>query len=197
MESDGSVTDWVGRLRTGDPAAAGKLWDAYFARMVALARRKLTGAAVGGADEEDVALSAFKSFCNAAAGGRFQAPIDRDNLWSLLFALTARKAVDLVRHERRKKRSAAGGMQELDPDAVAARGLPPEFAAQLSDELRRLLDSLGDDTLRAIAVAKIEGFTSAEIAERLGCTERTVRRKLEVIRWLWREEAGDGPAGED
>jgi DNA-directed RNA polymerase specialized sigma24 family protein len=198
MESEGSVTDWVGRLRDGDSAAAGKLWEAYYARMVALAKRKLTGAAVRGGDEEDVALSAFKSFCLAAAGGRFPAVIDRDNLWALLFALTSRKAVDLVRHERRKKRSASDtGRDLVHPDEVAARGLPPDFAAQLSDELRRLLDALGDDTLRSVAVMKIEGFTSAEIAAKLGCAERTVRRKLEVIRWLWREEAGGGNETED
>jgi RNA polymerase sigma factor (sigma-70 family) len=197
MESDGSVTDWVGRLRGGDPAAAGKLWEKYYARMVALARRKLTGTAVRGADEEDVALSAFKSFCLAAAGGRFQAPIDRDNLWALLFALTARKAVDLVRHERRKKRWTDATASDLDPNVIAGRELPPEFAAQLSDELRRLLDILDDDGLRTVASLKIEGFTSAEIAAQLGCTERTVRRKLEVIRWLWREEVGDVEAAKD
>lgn len=56
------------------------------------------------ANEEDVALSAFASFCRAAEQGRFPSLSDRDDLWKLLVVLTARKAVDLKRHEGRAKR---------------------------------------------------------------------------------------------
>ena len=62
-DDQGSVTRWIGQLQTGDPAAAQLLWDRYFRRMVGLARKKLEGAKRGAADEEDVALSAFDSFC--------------------------------------------------------------------------------------------------------------------------------------
>ena len=84
MESDESVTFWIGKLRAGDPGAARQLWDRYYRNMVELARRKLSGASLQWADEEDVALSAFKSFCHGAANGRFPNAITSDNLWQLL-----------------------------------------------------------------------------------------------------------------
>ena len=71
MNSDGSVTQWISRLKGGEASAAGQLWRAYFPRLVGLARRKLGPRARRLADEEDVALSAFKSLCLGAAGGRF------------------------------------------------------------------------------------------------------------------------------
>jgi DNA-directed RNA polymerase specialized sigma24 family protein len=49
-----------------------------------------------------------------------------------------------------------------------------------------LLERLADATLRRIAAWKLEGYSSEEIAERLGCGRRTVDRKLGVIRSIWR-----------
>src|SRR5262249_20194695 len=115
MSSDGSVTNWVDQLKAGDHAAAQPLWERYFRRLVELARRKLQGAPRRAADEEDVALSAFDSFCRGAEEGRFPQLSDRDNLWKLLVALAAHKAIDLARAERRQKR---GGGAVLDDLAV-------------------------------------------------------------------------------
>jgi DNA-directed RNA polymerase specialized sigma24 family protein len=64
----------------------------------------------------------------------------------------------------------------------------PAFAAQVAEECERLLDALGDEVLRAIAVLKIQGFTIDEIAAETGCTKRAVQRRLEIIRRTWREE---------
>src|SRR5437763_100164 len=121
MTPTGSITDWIGRLKAGDAAAAQKLWEGYFQKMVELARRRLLGLPRRAADEEDVALSAFKSFCRGASAGRFPQLSDRNSLWPLLVSLTAHKAVDLIRHERRLKRGGAaaeGGsaVPEVTPD---------------------------------------------------------------------------------
>ena len=103
MSSSGSVTAWIDHLRDGDRAAAQPLWEGYFQRLVRLARKKLRGAPRGMADEEDVALSAFDSFCRGAEQGRFPQLFDRDDLWRLLFVITERKAIDLVNHEKAQK----------------------------------------------------------------------------------------------
>src|SRR5438105_9866914 len=99
MSSPGSVTYWIGQVRVGDPAAAQQLWERYFQRLVGLARKKLQDAPRRAADEEDVALSAFASFCRGAARGQFPQLADRDNLWHLMVTLTARKASHLRRDE--------------------------------------------------------------------------------------------------
>src|SRR5579883_1417686 len=104
MTPEGSVTRWLGQLKAGDPQAAQQLWERYFQRLVGLARKKLHGAKRQVADEEDVALSAFDTFCRGAEQGRFPRLEDRDNLWNILVLLTARKARHLVRDEGRHKR---------------------------------------------------------------------------------------------
>jgi len=63
------VTDWIGQLRAGDPAAAQKLGNRYLRRLVGLARKKLQNAPRRAADEEDVALSAFASFATMPPAG--------------------------------------------------------------------------------------------------------------------------------
>jgi hypothetical protein len=143
MSSSDSVTHWLDRLQAGDPTAAEKLWDAYFQRLVALARARLQGVPRRAADEEDGALSAFDSFCRGVHRGRFPQLHDRNNLWRLLVVITARKALDLAQHEARKK--AGGAMLDEaalpglhDSSAVAGldwlsgREPTPEFAAQVA-----------------------------------------------------------------
>jgi DNA-directed RNA polymerase specialized sigma24 family protein len=196
MDNQGSITVWIDKLKAGEAAAARPLWEAYFGRLVDMARRKLGGRSRAVADEEDAALSAFDSFCRRAQNGRFPDLDDRDDLWQILLMLTARKAVNLMRHEGRGKRG--GGevarASELATDAdafaeVLGREPTPELAAQAAEECRRLLDGLDDTELRAIAVAKMEGMTNAEIAEQTGRSLATIERKLNLIRKKWQREA--------
>src|SRR5262245_56875046 len=94
--SEASVTIWLDKLRVGDSLAAQKLWQGYFHRLVGLARAKLRSLPRRSADEEDVALSAFDSFCRGVEVGRFPKLDDRDDLWQVLFMITERKAMDLI-----------------------------------------------------------------------------------------------------
>jgi DNA-directed RNA polymerase specialized sigma24 family protein len=54
--------------------------------------------------------------------------------------------------------------------------------AQVAEECDRLLGALDDETLKSIAVWKIEGYTNEEIAANLGVVLRTVERKVRTIR---------------
>jgi DNA-directed RNA polymerase specialized sigma24 family protein len=199
MSTSGSVTYWMKELRTGDPAAAQKLWERYFQRLVGFARQKLRPLQRRAADEEDVALSALDSFCRGTANGRFPCLAHRDNLWRLLVTITARKALQLERHERRQKRSGVrddsarhGGQDdasdEMELDQIIGSEPTPAFAAQAAEEYGRLLARLTDPTMRSIAVWRMEGYTNDEIAARIGCVPRTVERKLGLIRTLWTQE---------
>ena len=193
MSSSGSVTHWMRLLPTGDPAAAQQLWERYFHELVRLARQRLRGTPRRAADEEDVALSAFDSFCRGAAGGRFPQLADRDSLWRLLVAITARKAAHLVRDEGRQKRGGGtahrtGSEAEPALEEVLSREPAPEFAAQVAEEYQRLLRRLGDKELESVALWKMEGATVEEIAERLRCAPRSVKRKLALIRTIWEKE---------
>ena len=197
LEGAGSVTLWLGALRAGDEAAARELWRRYFEALVRLARARLRARVF--ADEEDVALSAFDSFYAGMARGRFPDIADRDDLWRLLVTMTARKASNQARRESRQKRGggrvvresalAAGPESEAeDLGQVIGPEPSPEFAAQVAEECGRRLNGLPDESLRSVALMKMEGYTNDEIADRLGCDPRTVTRKLKVIRKAWLAE---------
>jgi DNA-directed RNA polymerase specialized sigma24 family protein len=196
----GSVTDRLDRLKAGDRAAAQQLWEGYFQHLVRLARARLRAAPRRAADEEDVALSAFDSFCRGAEQGRFPRLDDRDDLWQLLVVLTKRKASNLARDERRQCRGGgkvrnvsalAGGEAESGDwplGNVVSREPDPEFAAQVAEQCRGLLERLGNPALREVALWKMEGDTNEEIAAKLGRSVGTVERKLRLIRKVWVEE---------
>jgi DNA-directed RNA polymerase specialized sigma24 family protein len=205
MSSNGSITHWLDQLKAGDRAAVQPLWEHYFPRLVGLARQSLRGAPGLGGYEEDVASLALESFCSQAEKGRFPQLLDRAGLWWLLVVITKRKAAHLRRDEARQKRG--GGVVTVslpagDDDEEAllremvSREPTPEEAFLMGETYQRLLEALGQpedaeaNCLREVAVAKMEGYTNAEIAARLGVVERTVKRRLETIRVIWSKKGG-------
>ena len=202
-DETGSVTRWIGDLKAGGEAAAQKLWERYFERLVHLARNRLRTARRRSTveDEEDAALSAFDSFCRGASAGRFPSLTDRDDLWRLLVVLTIRKAIDQMERQGSAKRG--GGRRvgesaliggelaagEAGLDRLVGSEPTPEFAALVAEQYRRLHEALRDDSLRQILDLRLEGYDRKEIAERLGCAVRTVTCKLDVIRQTWLETA--------
>jgi DNA-directed RNA polymerase specialized sigma24 family protein len=179
-----TVSQWLFQLKRGNDQAVEELWDRYQSRQMGLARKLLGDAPRGAADEEDVALSAFNSFCVRAADGKFPQLEDRDDLWKILATITVRKASRLARRERRRKAADAGPpMDDFSDDCPS-----PELAAISKQEMRRLFDLLDDDLLRLVAYCKLEGETNSQIAEAIGKSIPTVERKLRTIRQLWSAE---------
>lgn len=195
--SEEPITDLLVALRDGDSEAADRLWSVYYHLMCGLADRRLGKISNPVFDQEDVALSAFKSFCMGMRGGRFSALKDREGLWPLLIALTMRKTIDAIRLATRQKRGGgktgnAPGLATLDRSIdvlhSVAGGPQPEVAVELHELLQRLLENLrqmGDDRLENIVQLRIEGYSNQEIANKLGCVVRTVERKIRLIEDCW------------
>ena len=147
-------------------------------------------------DEEDVLQSMYKSFCLRQQRGDFDLT-GRDQLWGLLVQITLCKARNAANRNRRGKRDVT---RELvppgdDPDVAGwaleqmdASEPTPAEAAVLNEALEQRLQALPDPELRQIALGKLEGWTNREIADRQGCTERTIERKLERIRARWTKD---------
>jgi DNA-directed RNA polymerase specialized sigma24 family protein len=198
QEGDRSITNWISALKDGDLAAAQPLWERYFKRLAGLARHRLRASRPAGlvADGEDIALSALDSVFAGAMRGRFPLLSDRDDLWRLLVVITARKAAAEKRRAATLKRgngrvwtegelAAAAPDESTGLEQIFGREPTPEFAAQLAEEWRGLFDFLDNEGLRQVALWRIEGYTVNEIAARLGCTRRTVARRLDLIRQAW------------
>jgi len=203
MNHPHSVSRWLEPLQQGDEQAVQKLWERYYQQLVNLARGKLGDVPRRMADEEDVVVSAFRSFCRGAEQNRFPQLEDRNDLWRVLVTITARKAVLQIRREFRQKRGGGqvrgesafnlqGESDEIGIAQVVGDEPTPEFAVQVTEEYSRLLDLLEDETLESVAQWKMEGYHNDEIAQKLGCVPRTVERKLHRIRIIWEEEVDSG-----
>ncbi len=75
---------------------------------------------------------------------------DRDDLWRLLVVLTARKAIDQVRRERRVTLCAPSTISLAEPDddeaileQIVGQEPTPELAAQIVEQYEKLLERLG------------------------------------------------------
>lgn len=199
--TDDSVTTWIGRLRESDPQAAQVLWQRYVERLIRLAHAKMSGMKRRAIDEEDVVSLAFHRFLQAVEGGKFPKLEDRRDLWQLLVLVTERASIDVRRAELAEKRGGGtvrGDSAFRNPETdqtggagihrVAADEPTPEFAAIATENYARLLSSLDDQELCDIAIAKMEGFSNQEIADRCGLGLRTIERKLKLIRQIWSRE---------
>jgi RNA polymerase sigma factor (sigma-70 family) len=186
MTTADPITVWIRSLQDGDRCAVPQLLGHYLRKLVGLARDRLRGRPDLGGYEEDIALSAFKSLVLGAERQRFADLLDRHSLWRLLATMVICKAIDLVR-----KRTTGRSVEE-EVAQVVSQEPPPDQAAELAEEVRSRLARLPDDTFRAIALCKLEGYSNAEIARMQGCVERTVERKLNIIRALWRD-GGEAP----
>lgn len=200
MDQESSVTLWIDGIKAGDGSDVHRLWDRYFERLVRLAGSRLPTHTRRSFDEEDIALSAFQSFCERAARGQFPELSGRDDLWRLLAAITVRKAVNTIRHQTRQKRGGTRvqGESALLADAdeggqgiaeVLSREPTPHEVAQFADDYHRFLDRLEEPTLRTVALRRLEGDSTREIAEALGVSTKTVERKLQLIRAIWSQES--------
>jgi DNA-directed RNA polymerase specialized sigma24 family protein len=194
--AEDSVIGLVRRLQTDRDEAAQLLWNRYFQDLVLVARRMLKGYPSAMADEEDVAASVFHSICKGGEAGRFDDLRNRDELWWLLLALSRQKAASYIRGETRQKRGKGKVKRESDlhgDGPIAAFSLEnligaaptPEFLAQMQEEHQELMEMLGRDDLRQVAALRIAGYEVSEIADRLDMCNRSVLRKLALVRKLW------------
>ena len=190
-----AITQAIPRMRDGEEDGVEVVWEEYFPQLVQYARRKLGGSPKGAGDEEDVALSAMASFCRVMRTGRYQQIDDRDDLWKLLVTITKRKAITKLKYDfadkrdiRRTKREGSfmrvDSNDEKDGIDQLAVAPSPEFADQIVDNCHELLDCL-DDKLREVALLTLEGYTTEEIADRIGVIPETIRRRKRRIKAEW------------
>lgn len=186
----------------GEPAAAEPLYEHFCSRLKQLARNRIPTNIRQAYDQDDVAISAFHSVFLGVRQQRYQLR-DRFDFWRLLITIAERKIAKRIRHELREKRD----VRRLVRDSVrvqddqsnradgvinslAANEPTPALAVEVAETCEVLLALLPDDTSRRIAVMKLENHTASEIAAELGCTRKTVQRKLFVIRKLWQHVGG-------
>lgn len=192
-----SITRWIHALREGDELAAHSIWSQYFRQLAVVARRYLQTTPKRMADEDDVVVKAFTSFFAGVKDNRFEQLESREDLWQILIMLTSRHAISQAIAEKTQKRGSGAIRSE---SAIADTGIgsiptavtvisgtspTPDFILMMLQQCEYLMDSLPNKLIKDIALLRFEGFTCAEIAERVNRSVRTVERKLAMIRVQW------------
>lgn len=197
--------DWdamVAGLRTGDEAAVRQFCRQYGEALERLAERNLARRVLRRVGPDDVAQSACRTFLRRARIGEFELG-DTKSLWGILCAITLTKVREQMRFHLRGKR---GLDREVHPSADDSLGgqsaffnrpsdeATPADAAEFADQFTRLIESL-DEEQRQLVDLKLQQCTNPEIAERMGLSERTVRRILKRVQAALARHF-DVPAGE-
>ena len=171
----------------GDPKTAGELFCRFANRLIALARSRLPRKLDQQVDPEDVVHSAYRSFFAAARDGRYDRQQGGD-LWQLLVTFTLHKLYRQVERLKAQKRTVDREQHFGSEDSllglkaqVFTREPSPVEAVALAEELEGVMRRLPAPQRRILEM-RLQGHAIDEIAARIGCTERTVRRALERVR---------------
>jgi RNA polymerase sigma factor (sigma-70 family) len=178
MSRDDQFDDLMARIRAGDDAAETVVFRRFVRQLIALAARQFDVGTRDRIDVEDVVLSAYKSFFLRNNRGDFDLG-GWDELWALLAIITLRKCRKRKRFMRARRRDAA--RERLWPKGADAAGLIPDRAptpvqaAIFAETVEQLFQATSEHD-RPVVEQILAGYTAEEVARRLNCSERTVRR---------------------
>jgi RNA polymerase sigma-70 factor (ECF subfamily) len=184
---DAEASELLARWRNGDQAAAAELFRRYAARLIALAKSRLSARLSNRVDPEDVVQSVYRSFFAESRDGRYQLERGGD-LWQLLVTITLHKLANQANRLETGKRAVGRECQFGSEDSLLGIGAPaltrnpsPVEAAALADELEQVLRAL-DAPQRRIVELRLQGYNLDEIAAEVSCSLSSVRRVLERVK---------------
>ena len=182
-----SVEAFVNSLRQGDPAAAQQVFDQYVDKMVAMARKRISQRLASRIDAEDVVQSVFRTFFHRTKEGEFEFH-DPEDICKTLAKITMHKVFRQVAHHQAAKRDAGRelGSGDEGQDLVVnlvSREPSPEETTELLDHMEHFLAQLKPQE-REILELRMQGFSTVDIAKRLGILDRKIRRLMERLRGL-------------
>ncbi len=200
MNEAHSVSQLLQNLQDGDQGAAQEIWERFIDKLIRAADKKLKNLPRRHVDEEDVAQSAFNSFFRGAKERRFNKLDNREDLWQILAMITERKAINVIRRELADKRGGGNVRGEsvfegMLSDSAANAGIgnigdpDTHSAEEFTHNVRELIESL-EESLRPVAIQRLEGFCNPDIATNLKISLRGVERKVGLIKDKWRAVLG-------
>lgn len=159
----------VAALVEQHPAAVRVLWDRYATQVRRLLRRTL------GADEVDDATQ--EVFLRVLA--KISVLREPSKLRSFVVGVTIRVAREIARHRRVRRLLSFLPMSSLPEPAVP----PADFAsAELQAHLDALLERIDGETREVFVLRFVEEIPATEIADALGCSLATAKRRIKRAR---------------
>ena len=185
----GTITMLLEQCKQGDEEALRLLCAKYWDELVVLARRRFGSLPRVAVDDTDVANSALMAFWSKARRGELPGVQDSGQLHAWLSTVVANKVVSEIRRQTAQK---AGGGRRSDMPLLEHLAhtweLSPLEHQLVAETLQYYVEQLPED-VKSFAAFHLAGLNHQEIADRLGCSRRTVIRKLKVVFEIWAELA--------
>lgn len=168
-----NVTTTAGLLergRAGDAEALSILFDRYRRRLAVLIHYRLGPEVKQHYEVDDVVQETLLRACRDLEQFQYQTP---GSFFRWLAAIAGHVITDLARRENRQRRRVEPAPQGVDP----ATSMTPSRVVAQKEQLQALiakLDELPEDYREVVVLAKIEGLTTQEVAERMGRTRQQV-----------------------
>mgnify|MGYP001806560652 CR=1 FL=1 len=187
--SDAPAVDFaalLARAGEGDAVALQELVRQYEPKVRIVAKVLLGPALRPYLDSVDLAQSVHKSVVTGLRDHKF-ALAKPDDLIGLAVTILRRKAAKHWRHLQRQRRlsgvNPADGTSDLTGvlTALSCPAPDPAAEAQFRDQVERLCEHL-DDAEKRILDQRLEGYTPAEIADRIGVSRVALRVRLTRLR---------------
>lgn len=193
----GTITAALRAIEANDPRAMEILWQRFFERLCGYAESRIYRRHRRLIDPDQIATDAFMALADGVRHGRFTKVRNRDELWQMLTLIASRKTISAQRRLSRSKRG--GGWVRGDSvfsdsisnglHAFVSNDVSPTVAVELEELSQQLLADLPDNQIRKVAILRMAGHSISEIAEKTSFSERTIERKLKLIRKIWQKVA--------
>jgi RNA polymerase sigma factor (sigma-70 family) len=202
MPDIGSVTHLLMQLHSPDPAtrdrAISELVSRFTPELLDLIAGRMNQRLQARVAPEDILQEVLLSFCNRQRRGEYDLA-NRDQFLDLIVTISLHKVCSAARREQRQRRdvrreqslASLSPTDQSSPDFADPRTTPPDVVAEIAEEIERLLAGLPTEC-REVALLRLEGYTTEEIARKVDRTPRTVERRLERVRELWGEGMSEG-----
>ena len=188
MDRDGDFNDLMSRARAGDPEAIRDFLDRFEEEVRVMVRARLPRRLRPRFDSGDFVQAVWQSFFTGSDGpGRefenpahlrgFLAGVVRNKVLEQHRRLTRTAKHDLKREE---PLYIARGDREI-PREVASPDPSPSEQAQADDRLVQLTAGFSPREIQVLLLRR-QGLTHAEVAQKTGMHERSVRRILDLFR---------------
>ena len=190
----GSISRAIEHFCESENDASQLIWERYFERIRDFANGKIYPRHRRVFDGEDVAGSALLTLMDGLRKKKFPNINNREQLWQVLIVIATRKTLNNAKYYDRQKRGGGkvkggsavdDGAQLKSLNSCFNQDEDPAKFIELELTCQELLNALPDDDYRQITLMRLAGFNNDEIGKRLGCSRRTIDRKLDAIRLVW------------
>lgn len=185
IESDDQWAQLVEGMRNGDETACHDFWKSYGSLIERVAQKHLSPGIRRRVGPETIASSVCLTFLKRVKRGEFDLP-NPDSLANLLCVITANKVRMKVRHHTRQKRSLRDEVYPERGADLAKSSWTPEDESIFAEEYETLIDSFSKRE-HEILELWLEGLEKEAIADKVSCSERTIRRTLNRVEERLRE----------